>query len=79
MIKHEIIEKLGSKDRFMVTINYMENNMMKTTSFTNNFPVLDIQAAQHEAYKTIGTIQRKEMAKLEGEEDLEKNVKGLIE
>lgn len=79
MIKHEVIEKLGSKDRFMVTVNYMENNMMKTISFTNNFPVLDIQAAQHEAYKTIGTIFRTEMGKLEAEKDLNNSVKGLIE
>jgi hypothetical protein len=79
MIKHELIEKLQEQDRFLVTINYLENNAMKTVSFTNNFPVMDLQTAQFEASKTIGNIHIKEMAKLEEENNLEKNVKGLIE
>ena len=79
MIKHELIEKLGEKDRFLITINYLENNVMKTTSFTQNFPVLDLETARFECSKTIGEIYSREMAKLKEEKNLEKNVKGLIE
>ena len=79
MIKHELIEKLQDKDRYLVTINYLENNMMKTISFTNNFPVLDLETAQFETNKAIGKIHTKEMAKLKEEQNLENSVKGLIE
>ena len=63
----------------MVTINYLDNNMMKTVSFTNNFPIMDLQTAQFEASKTIGNLHKKEMAKIEEEKNLQNNVKGLIE
>ena len=79
MIKHDLVEKLQEQDRYLVTINYLDNNMMKTVSFTNNFPIMDLQTAQFEASKTIGNLHKKEMAKIEEEKNLQNSVKGLIE
>ena len=79
MIKHELVERLNNENRYLVTINYLENNMMKTTTFSNNFPIMDLETARFEASKTILDCFEKEMSKIKKQQELEKEVKGLIE
>tara|TARA_Y100001938_G_scaffold145561_1_gene222498 strand:+ start:2853 stop:3128 length:276 start_codon:yes stop_codon:yes gene_type:complete len=77
MIKHKILDELGTEDQYIIGISYIKDGKIETTMMSNDFPVLDMPTVRNEFSGLLFELYDKEAPKPENVDIVNINTNSL--